>query len=114
MATLKPIMWTLEEGLEIVRRLQPLTRDFNYHLVIGGGVVNTGISRKDLDLFFLPLCNSDVNDPKGMLALLEDMWGESEPIGGPGEYDDDPRYRKVKFMLGSGKTAKRIDAFIWK
>jgi hypothetical protein len=107
-------MWTLAEGVEVVRRIQPLTRDFNYRLVIGGGVVNVGFSRKDLDLFFLPLCNSAENDSAGMLCGLEFLWGKSEPLGGDGEYADDPRYTKVKFTLGAGPHAKRIDAFIWK
>lgn len=55
MSKLKPVVWKLKDGLALVRKLQPETRQFGYHLTLGGGVLNTGKSRKDLDLFFLPL-----------------------------------------------------------
>ena len=115
MATMKPLMWTLDEGLEIVRDLQDMTREYDYHLTIGGGVVNKGSSLKDLDLYFLPLCNGNTPDPKGLLRELERQWGASEPIGGEREYKDDPRWYKVKFGVGFGlRKTKRIDVFIWK
>ena len=107
---LKPVMWTLDDALALVREIQPLTRDFNYHLVIGGSVVNNGESRKDLDLYFLPLCNGNLNDSIGMQTALVGLFGPGEPLGSEDTYEHDPRWFKTKFMRGK----QRIDSFIWK
>ena len=72
--------WTLEEGLKIVRALQKGTRKFNYHLCIGGGVVNKGESYKDLDLFFLPLDNGTKPKAEELKSWLEDMWGKPSDL----------------------------------
>jgi hypothetical protein len=72
--------WTLEEALELIRGLQSKTRDFNYHLCLGGGVLNTGESKKDLDLFFLPLDNGKQSLPDWLLTYLETLWGKSEDL----------------------------------
>lgn len=88
-------MWTLEDGLAVVRSLQPLTRQFNYHLALGGGVLNNGASDKDLDLYFLPLGHIKMEKDEDkeakiqenadkMLAFLESLWGQSQPIGNGG------------------------------
>ncbi len=45
--------WTLEEALILVRALQPTAWQYGYHLCLGGGVLNKGVSSKDLDLYFL-------------------------------------------------------------
>jgi hypothetical protein len=127
--------WTLEQGLELIRLLQPETRKFNYHLTLGGGVLNTGASDKDLDLFFLPLDNHRDNpEPDKLLAFLRSLWGDEqdfrsrqvngqtyvvrdgrlalyEPELTP-QYEQPPNspYKyKVKFMFGG---QQRIDVFI--
>lgn len=109
-------MWTLDEGLALVRQLQPLTRAFNCHLAIGGGVVNAGQSEKDLDLYFLPLDGTQ-DEPRtdGLVALLRGLWGEPEVLtvarygGAGGAGADGSRYEhKLKFMLGE----RRIDVFV--
>lgn len=73
--------WSLEDGLKLVRAIQPGTRQFGYHLTLGGSVLNTGKSDKDLDLYFLPLSNGTPEDPTALVAWLTKMWGESEAIG---------------------------------
>jgi hypothetical protein len=104
-------MWRIEHALSVVRALQPMTRDFNYHLTLGGGVLNLGRSDKDLDLYFLPLCNDTDHEPALLLGFLEELWGKSEPIGSEDCYEEDPRWLKVKFMLNGWR---RIDVFVWK
>lgn len=75
------VMWTLDQGVRLVRALQESSRKFGYHLTLGGGVVNKGSSSKDVDLFFLPLDNDkDVPDPDALLKWLEEMWGSSHNI----------------------------------
>lgn len=71
--------WNLEDGLKLVRAIQQDCRRFNYHVTLGGGVLNDGINRKDLDLFFLPMGNSmSACKPKELLTWLSSMWGEAK------------------------------------
>lgn len=76
--------WTLEDGLTLVRALQPKTRDFGYHLTLGGSVLNIGRSSKDLDLFFLPMDNSKSTNALGLLKWLGTLWGKGQSIGNYG------------------------------
>lgn len=120
-------MWKLEEALEVIRAIQPAIRKFGYHLCLGGGVLNTGMSRKDLDLYFLPMHPGSVAGQPKLLAWLEGMWGPAEQMGGGrvvaqpagqfgiiisaagADYPDDPIVRwKGKFNY----TGLRIDVFI--
>ncbi len=103
--------WTLNEGLAVVRLLQPLTRRVDYHLAIVAGVVNKGYSDKDLDLYFLPLDNSEHQpEPDRMKSILDALYGEGEPIADPA-YDEVPGsvYRHKLIYRVDGK---RVDAFI--
>lgn len=73
--------WTLDDGLRLVRALQPETRKFAYHLTLGGGVLNNGRSAKDLDLFFLPMDNGkDKPQPDALLEYLVSLWGKCENL----------------------------------
>lgn len=75
--------WTLEDGLKLVRAIQNTTRKYGYHLTLGGGVLNNGKSKKDLDLYFLPLNNERMppQDIPGLVGWLGGMWGKFESIG---------------------------------
>jgi hypothetical protein len=78
--------WTLDEGLDLSRALQPVTRKYGYHLTLGGGVLNKGESNKDLDLFFLPMDSTKPDapktDPAGLIEWLDGLWGVGGYIGG--------------------------------
>ena len=101
-------MWGLDEALALVRRLQPMTRRYNYHAVVGGGVINNGSSEKDLDLYFLPLDNGKREDHVGLLRFLATTFGLGTDLGGD-EYGDSPVYKsKIKFHY----EGRRIDAFV--
>lgn len=108
-----PDHWTLDEALTLIRTLQPETRRFNYHLCLGGGVLNKGTSNKDLDLFFLPMSNGKEADLSGLHEWLCGLWGDGQKLGG----DDEGRYEgdeesdytlKVKFMY----SGLRVDVFV--
>jgi len=73
-------VWNLEDGLRLCRALQPETRKFGYHLALGGGVLNQGVSYKDIDLYLLPLDNGTKMDEPGMIAFLTDLWGEGKDL----------------------------------
>ncbi len=108
-------MWTIENGLKLVRALQPLTREFNYHLALGGGVLNKGESEKDLDLYFLPMGGFNINgaeqkpNPDGMRKLLDKFWGVGKDISK--DYGNEKGYKHaVKYMRNG---TQRIDVFIF-
>lgn len=83
-----PDYWTMEEALRLIRAIQPETRKFGYHLSLGGGVLNKGESKKDLDLYFLPLDREDVKvDSPGLLKWLQSVWGEGKRFGGKVKVD---------------------------
>ena len=111
--------WTLADALSVIRILQPETRKFNFHLCLGGSVLNTGSSEKDLDLYFLPLDNGRPPDGSELVKWLEGLWGTSEDL--LGRYAEaaeaDPPYpllpsqvyqQKLKFTRPDG----RIDVFV--
>lgn len=105
-------LWTLDQALEFIRKLQPLTRLYGYHLCVGGGVLNTGMSDKDLDLYLLPLDNQPtLADYDGMLMEMEAELGPSEDIRD--EYPDapwSPYFSKRKFA----NNGQRVDVFFIK
>jgi hypothetical protein len=132
--------WTMDEALTLIRMLQPESRRFNFHLLLGGGVLNKGQSEKDLDLYFMPMAKKDepesVPNPNGLKAFLENLWGSMEPFSPfevpPGydddvdsptygeytsgrvntEYGDDEQFLPVFFKGKFDYDGKRIDAFI--
>lgn len=99
--------WTFEDALPLVRAIQPETRNFKYHLTLGGGVLNNGKSDKDLDLYFLPMFDRKRADWRGLLEYLEKQWGKSSILGR--DYPDTDLYAvAAKFTYGG----LRIDSFI--
>ena len=68
-----PNQWTLDDALELIRALQPDSKRYNYHICLGGGVLNRGRAEKDLDLYFLPfgMPPSRANE---LIQWLEGMW----------------------------------------
>lgn len=82
-----PNMWTLDEGLKLVRAIQEPSRKFGYHITLGGSVLNGGESKKDIDLYFHPMDNGEPINTDGLLDWLSGLWGGSAPIGK--DYNDD-------------------------
>lgn len=108
-------MWTLPQALNLIRETQTAAKGFGYHICLGGSVLNAGQSKKDLDLYFLPLLSESL-DPKSLIQSLEIGWGLSSGDTAswtnpePGPY----HYRLV--FSGYGKThpfpGKRVEVFI--
>lgn len=113
-------MWELDGALRVIRALQPATRQFGYHLALGGGVMNKGESRKDLDLYFLPMGGfggDPLHRPDAMLKHLERLWGASEGLAASVPEDQQSFYKHaVKFTRWGGPSKnipQRIDCFIF-
>lgn len=106
-------MWTLEEGLGFVRQIQDASRLFGYHVTLGGGVLNTGSSEHDLDVYMLPMGGFNIDktksDPKAMIKWMEKFLGAATPLGK--EYSGTkPVYATTcKFIVND----KRIDCFFF-
>ena len=111
MAMIKLEVWDLEQALELIRELQPQVKEFNYHICLGGSVLNTGWSTKDLDLYFLPLDNGMDAQLHSLADFLEHKLGESVDISGERYRNSTSCYEyKLKFTYQN----KRIDLFIIK
>ena len=54
------VSWTFHTASYKIKECQELSRKFNFHLCLGGSVLNKGKSSKDLDLYILPLSNGTV------------------------------------------------------
>src|SRR5687767_4684004 len=101
--------WTLNDALAVIRQIQPLIRKFNYHVAIGGSLINTGSSAKDADLYFLPLNNGEENKTEELKQFLTLIWGEGAPMGGEG-YDEESTVFEAQLKFTH--EGRRIDAFI--
>ena len=111
---LKPIVWTHETAIALLAVLQPAVRPFGYHIAMGGRVLNRGFSRKDLDLYFLPL-ESDTevlpNLAPDLLIYLQGVLGSYVPIHSA-DYGGGHASPTYKYKLKFDNGGKRIDAFI--
>jgi hypothetical protein len=87
--------WVLDEGLALIRAIQTDTRNYGYHIALGGGVLNKGRSSKDIDLFFLPMEGKGFTMlDKKLVAWLISMWGEPEDMTKPSK--EGPKYKTVR------------------
>lgn len=102
-------MWTLEQALVIIRLLQPKVYSMGWHLCLGGGVLNKGVSNKDLDLY----TRADLPKRQDVVDYIQATLGASlEPLRP--DMDD---YEEELPFTQSGKltlptTNQRIDFFI--
>ena len=110
-----PAMWTLEGAKQYISWFQKAARINGYHLCLGGSVLNTGSSDKDLDLYFLPLGNHTPTNPTKLVSFLEVAYGKLEPIGNNYPGTELPYAFKGK-MIGYHHNPflpqQRIDVFI--
>ena len=106
--------WILEDALVLIRDIQPSIRGFQYHVVLGGGVLNKGWSGKDLDLYFLPFGDTGVPvDLPGLKDYLSLRLGTPAPLGYSAvdhAYPPDPTYGGDRYTYIQAN--KRIDVFI--
>lgn len=109
-------MWTLDDAIELINKLQSGLRKINYHVTLGGGVLNNRQSPNDLDLYFLPLEDeSNHPDDRKYPNYQDVMEFLHEQFGVTGNYMEDYEnlrtiYKvKLTYHLKSGR---KIDAFI--
>lgn len=67
----KPIVWTLEEGLGFVRKLEDHLHDQGFHAALSGGVLWKGSSTKDLDIILYPHTSNECSFDHELKPLME-------------------------------------------
>lgn len=96
--------WTLEEGIALARRLEPIAIELNSHIALGGGVLHRGSSEKDVDIFVYPRDKSTAFHP--LPSVLLKAFGVSYFKETEASYKFDTK--KVFFAILDGK---RVDFF---
>jgi hypothetical protein len=104
--------WGLEEARGLIAVLQTEVRPFGYHITLGGSVLNTGRSVKDLDLYFIPLDNDKAAPPVlgKLLDWLAVHFGPSKAIGNNHNYGNPTGVYAHKLEFGF--LDRRVDVFI--
>lgn len=107
-------MWTIEEGLELIRQMQRALKPLGFHVALAGGVLNTGKSLKDLDLVFLPLTHDEAPDVEQLVDYVKAFIGvvtidpEEMPSHKPNPYSP-YRHQEALHTLDDNR---RIDIFV--
>lgn len=108
----------IDGALKLIRTLQPqVTRQFHYHIALGGGVLNAGFSDKDLDLYFIPFSELGPK-PVELITYLESRLGQAYNLGGPEVLPEDVHraYPNEPTWINGRYTFRplegRIDVFI--
>lgn len=102
--------WSLPLALVLIKELQPKVKAYNYHLALGGSVLNNGSSDKDLDLYFLPLDNGEITKEGSLVDFLTQRLGNFTLIIGGKEYSENNSHYTLKATFVHNN--RRIDAFI--
>lgn len=61
--------WTLDDGLALVRRLEPLLASVGWHCGLAGGTLHKGSSAKDVDVIVFPRDSTRANKTRMRNAL---------------------------------------------
>src|SRR5690242_2644275 len=69
-------MWTLDDGVKLVRLIQEESMRMGFHVTIGGSVLTNGESTRDLDLFLFPLSHGEEEDLSGLIKWFKELWGD--------------------------------------
>src|SRR3990167_4557142 len=107
-----PTAWTTATAKPWIKKFQKLSRDYGYHVCLGGSVLNKGASEKDLDIYFLPMGDQIPRNPGGLLEKIEEKVNDT-----PEEFGPSSKYPETQFpYIWKGKVEtideKRIDIFI--
>ena len=99
--------WSLEDGIAMSRRIEALLTPAGFHCALGGSVLHSGVSLKDLDIFVYPHKStgepiSDVEVLTALFPLLPNGWKQCNHS----QYGDEKR---VFYCYTEGK---RIDFFL--
>lgn len=108
-------MWTQQEAIELLKRLEPDLAKVGFHCALGGSVLYRGTSEKDLDVIIYPHTYKKQSPPNNSIAeVVLKLFFQAEKIKACGgesssqERDD----KEVKWLTTEGN--KRVDFFFLK
>jgi|SRR5581483_6832362 len=101
------VIWRLEEAVSLVRVLQPLALESGLALSIGGSVLNSGFSWKDLDLVAMPGAYETEVSFVSLIAKLQELGFKSTDIN-----LSHPGIAVHKFESESGKKIDLTTPFL--
>jgi len=99
-------MWTLVEGVTLANRLEKSLKANGFHCALGGSVLHSGASTKDLDIFVYPHTTQDERPWSDAEEILTECGCELVRVC-KHKYDN-KRVREYKY------AGKRIDFFFVK
>lgn len=68
------IAWTIEDGVKLCRELEPHLIQIGYHVALGGSVLVSGLSKKDLDVFVYPHKSNHTMEPDLLMKHIGRLW----------------------------------------
>lgn len=97
------VIWTIEQGVDFIRKWEPEAAKLGFHLGIMGGVLMKGYSEKDLDVLVCPL----KTEFEHHFAKFKDLFGQDI------EWKDTTPYHPgdTKRVWSAEIDSKRIDFF---
>lgn len=101
-------IWYRAEADLLIRKLQEAVWPLNYHVALGGGVLNHGYSDGDLDIYLLPIYTKEwTPDYLNIRSVVQDALGTT--------VEDMTHYypgRAFKFEWIAMPQGKRVDVFV--
>lgn len=106
-------MWTLAQGLAVVRMIEPRIRQLDHHTILGGSVLHKGLSAKDLDIFISPLEGYRSRGDE-VYNYLTSFFGPLRSIRDAPDYgpEQGPHWWAGAWTVKYGEEEKRIDLFL--
>lgn len=102
----KAVTWTLDTALEFIREIQPVVEELGWHTGLTGGVLQRGVSTKDVDIIFYPGKTVLGGSPQAVLIALKNNFRLCAMLRSPYHEDD----TKMVFM-GIMPDKRRVDLF---
>lgn len=100
-------IWTLEEGLAFARNLERLLVPAGFHCALGGSVLHSGSSQKDLDIFIYPhKSNGEPVSDADVLSAIFEVLPNGWKVADHSAYGDEKR------VFYAYPNRKRVDFFL--
>lgn len=104
--TSKEVVWTIEEGISYVRKVEDHLRDQGFHAALSGGVLWKGSSTKDLDIILYPHTSDGSPFLEGLEPLMSGL------IDVPWRAVDHEEYGDSKRVMKGTVGGKIVDFFL--
>lgn len=100
-------LWTLEEAIDLCRKIENELEEYGYHCALTGGVLYNGSSTKDVDIMIYPHSEKTYNFESAVEVLTKYCnVSDIKKI-----IDDDDKYPDCKDIRYARYNGKRVDLF---